>query len=258
MSRPPGPTEHDPFVGHAPARTPGALGRNDAGDPDVAATAGDTPGPLGINDYGALLANTGPSQLGIGRPIAGPPNAGALPVGVDDVVKTVTSCATGKALFAKAKAANNKKNLVIKLGKTEFGGFVDTDTGVITLDSRLNKCTAIDALVQELTNLASKPDFDKLDEETIKGNVSRADYIRRTEQIEFRGLLNILKVFDETKARTGCRTCSRVYQRKYAKSFDAYYKYMLSDEYGKAHGEKIGARWDRGAKEAYEKKHPKK
>ena len=52
--------------------------------------------------------------------------------------------------------------------------------------------------------------------------------------------MNILKVFDETKARTGCKTCSRDYQRKYAKSFDASYKYMLSDEYGKVHGEKIG------------------
>lgn len=256
MSRHPGPTQHDPFAGHAPARTPGTLGRNDAGDPDVAATAGDTPGPLGINDYGALLANAGSSQLGIGRPIAGPPSAGALPVGADEVVKAVTSCATGKRLFAEAKAANNRKEPVVKLGTTKFGGFVDTDTGVITLDRRLDKCTAIDVLVQELTNLASKPDFDKLDEEAEKGNVSRADYIRKTEEIEFRGLQNILKVFDETKARTGCKTCSRDYQRKYAKSFAEFYKYLSSDKYGKAHAEKIGARWDKGAKEAYEKKHP--
>jgi hypothetical protein len=34
-----------------PSRTPGPLGHNDQGDPNVYSSFGDTPGPLGINDY---------------------------------------------------------------------------------------------------------------------------------------------------------------------------------------------------------------
>jgi hypothetical protein len=34
-----------------PARTPGPLGVNDHGDPDVTTRLGDTPGPLGVNDH---------------------------------------------------------------------------------------------------------------------------------------------------------------------------------------------------------------
>jgi hypothetical protein len=39
------------YSSSTPARTPGALGRNDAGDPNTCSALGDTPGPLGINDY---------------------------------------------------------------------------------------------------------------------------------------------------------------------------------------------------------------
>lgn len=258
MSRLPGSTQHDAFAQRLPARTPGVLGCNDAADPGACAEAGDTPGPLGVNDSASLLADAESASLGVGQRLAGPPSAGGLPVGVNEVVKAVTSSPTGRALFAKAKAANKNRDPVVKLGTTEFGGFVDTETGVITLDGRLDKCTAIDVLVQELTNLASAADFAKLDAETEKGNVSRADYIKQTEVIEFRGLQNILKVFDETKATTHCKTCSRDYQRQYAKSFDQFFRYMSGDEYGKRHLEKIGARWDAGAKAAYEKKHPKR
>ena len=249
MSRVPGPTQHDAFAERVPARTPGTLGSKDAADPDAYAEAGDIPGPLGVK---------GGASLGLGQRLAGPPSVGGLPVGVNEVVNAVTSSTTGRALFAKAKAANKNKDPVVKLGITEFGGFADTETGVITLDRRLDKCTAIDVLVQELTNLASAPNFAKVDAETEKGDVSRADYIKRTEEIEFRGLQNILKVFDETKAKTHCKTCSRDYQRQYGASFDQYFRYMSGDKYGKRHLEKIGARWDAGAKAAYEKKHPKR
>jgi hypothetical protein len=258
MSKIPGSAQHDMFADFVPARTPGTLGHLDAGDPDILAAAGDTPGSLGINDHASILADGGLAFIGVGRPIAGPPSAESLPVGVPELVNIVKSSKTGLALYAKAVGVNQRREPVIKLGRAEFGGFVDTDNGVITLDERLDKCKAIDVLVQELTNLASKPDFDLLDSQTIKGDVSRADYIRRTEGIEFRGLQNILRVFDETKRKTGCQTCTRDYQRKYAENLKGFLKYMGSDEYGKKHEEKIGARWDLGAKREYDKKHQKK
>jgi hypothetical protein len=55
----PGPTQHDPFSRHAPARTFGPLGVNDAADPNQPSRLGDTPGPLGVNDHAALKANGG-------------------------------------------------------------------------------------------------------------------------------------------------------------------------------------------------------
>jgi hypothetical protein len=47
----PGPAGIDPRPLAAP-RTPGTLGRNDAGDPNTTARLGDTPGPAGTNDHG--------------------------------------------------------------------------------------------------------------------------------------------------------------------------------------------------------------
>jgi hypothetical protein len=176
---------------------------------------------------------------------------------VAEVIKAVVSCSTGRAIFAKARRENGGSDPVVQPGTTQFGGSTDTDGGVIMLDHRLNPCQAIDILVQELTNLASKSDFDKLDKETLNGNVSRLDYIRKNEEIEFRGLRNILKVFDETKASTGCTNTTREYQRQYANSFENYFRYFNSDPYGREHGEIYGRRWDKGAREAYENKHPR-
>jgi DNA-binding ferritin-like protein (Dps family) len=65
MSRPPGPTQHDPFSPVVPSRTPGSLGCRDAAEPNCRAALGDTPGPLGVNDRGhfpgsVLLAEASP------------------------------------------------------------------------------------------------------------------------------------------------------------------------------------------------------
>jgi hypothetical protein len=54
----PGPLRPDPFSKLLPAETPGPLGINDAGDPNVSAQSGDTPGPLGRNDYAEPFANS--------------------------------------------------------------------------------------------------------------------------------------------------------------------------------------------------------
>ena len=43
-------TSHNPLSRFKPSRTPGSLGRNDAGDPDTLTLRGDTPGSLGLND----------------------------------------------------------------------------------------------------------------------------------------------------------------------------------------------------------------
>lgn len=212
------------------------------------------------NDPGTTALMTHQPPLPVGHRTAHthtPRRIAGMILVVAEVIKAVVSCSTGRAIFAKAKRENGGSDPVVQLGTTKFGGSTDTDSGVITLDQRLKPCEAIDVLVQELTNLASKSDFDKLDEEALNGNVSRLDFIRKREQIEFRGLQNILKVFGETKASTGCTNTTREYQRQYANSFEDYFTYLNSDPYGRAHGENIGKIWDRGARGAYENKHPR-
>jgi flagellum-specific peptidoglycan hydrolase FlgJ len=44
-----------PYGPVCPARTPGPLGINDQGDPNVTSLLGNTPGPLGVNDHGQAL-----------------------------------------------------------------------------------------------------------------------------------------------------------------------------------------------------------
>src|SRR5262245_29761823 len=57
-SRPPGVTPPDPTSSKLPGRTPGPLGRNDAGDPNARALPGDTPGPLGTSgDAGSFTTS---------------------------------------------------------------------------------------------------------------------------------------------------------------------------------------------------------
>ena len=68
MSHSAGPECKDPLSPVLPARTPGCLGRNDAGDPSVNACAGDTPGSLGVNDGAAQLCGPAMPKVGLDPP----------------------------------------------------------------------------------------------------------------------------------------------------------------------------------------------
>jgi len=66
-TRVPGPEGSNPSPVAVAARTPGPLGVNDAGDPNVTAKLGDTPGPAGVNDHGDPNL---PAAKGAGGPAA--------------------------------------------------------------------------------------------------------------------------------------------------------------------------------------------
>jgi len=82
----PGPTGTDSLL-VLPARTPGPLGHNDAGDPDVTTQLGDTPGPVGLNDHGdpSLPTATASGQQDIARL----PNGTVVSPGADGKMKTL-------------------------------------------------------------------------------------------------------------------------------------------------------------------------
>jgi hypothetical protein len=170
---------------------------------------------------------------------------------VDELKKMLDACDGKLGIWAKAKKANKDKDPKITPGS---GDWTDTQTGEITLNKTQDKCNAVQVLVQELSNLSRKADFDKLDNSALAGDVSRADYIKQTEQIEYEtGVKNVLTAFDACKDVWKCKTAEKEWARK-AKDFEDYFKNFLNP----SHKEHYGKWWDDNCKSAYDKKHAKK
>jgi hypothetical protein len=159
-------------------------------------------------------------------------------------------CDGGLGIRAKAKAANNNKDPTIVPGDDNY---VETQIGQITLERSQDKCTAVQVLVQELSNLSRKAAFESLDTSARAGDVARDDYIKRTELIEYEtGVQNVLTAFDACKDQWPCPTAEKEWARP-AKDFQDYYDNYLSGKHKASYGEW----WDSNARDAYQKKHAK-
>jgi hypothetical protein len=185
-------------------------------------------------------------EKGDGGKVKAPP-----PWTVGELKGMLNTCDGKLGIWAKAKKANKDKDPKIVPGA---GDWTDTQTGEITLDKTQDKCNAVQVLVQELSNLSRKADFDKLDNSALAGDLSRADYIKQTELIEYEtGVQNVLTAFDACKDVWKCTTAEKEWARK-AKDFEDYFKHFLSP----SHKEHYGKWWDDNCKAAYDKKHAKK
>jgi hypothetical protein len=170
---------------------------------------------------------------------------------VDDLKKMLNSCDGGLGIWAKAKKANDGKDPKIVLGT---GGRTIWATGTITLDKTQDKCFAVQQLIQELSNMSREDDFEKLSASALKGDVSRENFIRGYEQIEYDvGVKNVLSAFDACKDKWPCKTTPKEWARA-AKDFNEYFDKFLSP----VHKEGYGKWWDDNCKKAYDKKHAKK
>jgi hypothetical protein len=170
---------------------------------------------------------------------------------VEELKKMLDTCDGGLGIWAKAKKANKDKDPIVAPGA---GGEVEPSTGKITLDRTLDKCAAVQQLIQELSNLSRKADFDKLDHSALAGGVPRDDYIKDTERIEYEsGVKNVLTAFDSCKDKWPCTTSPKEWARK-AKNFDEYFTKLLSPK----HKEFYGDWWDKNCKKAFDKKQAKK
>jgi hypothetical protein len=173
----------------------------------------------------------------------------------EDLKRNVQTCDGGTKVWEKAKAANGGRDPTVKAGASAIGsgGQVDINKGEITLDPGQDCCIATQVLIQELSNLSHKADFEKATKEAAAGNLSREDYIKANERAEYDGVRNVITAFDACKDKWGCTTCEKEWARKYT-TFDDYYNKALSNE----HKEYYGKHWDATFKTAYEKKHPAK
>jgi hypothetical protein len=163
-------------------------------------------------------------------------------------------CDGGTGIMAAATAANGGKAPTIKIGKPSsgFDAETDTTTGTITI-KKMDPCSEVDKLIIELSNLSHKADFAKINSDVAAGKLSRDEYIKGNEKLEYDGVKTALKAFDKCSKTWGCKTSSFEWARS-AKDFNDYFKSFL----GNNHKEHYGKFWDSNYKPAYDKAHPPK
>jgi hypothetical protein len=157
--------------------------------------------------------------------------------------ENLKKCDEGAAIFEKAKKANSGRNPTIVVGtpSSGFGAETDTSTGTVTVNKSSDPCMATQQVSFELANLSRKGDFDKLDSDMAKCTISRDDYIRSSERIEYENLQTALKAFDACKDKWGCSgQTSRYEWSRSAKTFDEYFNNFLAND----HKEHYGKIWD--------------
>jgi hypothetical protein len=171
---------------------------------------------------------------------------------VDELKQMLKACDGGLDIWAKAKKANNDKDPEIERGSiAPFLGLTNRSLGKITLESKLNKCGAVQVLIFELTNLSRKADFDEVDCAALAGELSRAEYIWRNEKIErVASLVNEIHAFDACQDKWRCEPNERVSKPGllYMDS-DEYYAYLAAT--AAAHLEHYGKWWDEHYKTVY-------
>jgi len=175
---------------------------------------------------------------------------------VSAIVDNVRACDGGLGLMDLARKANKNNDPIVRAGPVSpFRGDTDVTTGTIRISTSFNLCAATQTLVQELSNLTRAGDLTAVSTEAAAGDVSRADFIRRIERIEYEtGVRNVLTAFDACKTRWGCpqgATSEKEWARN-VRGFDDYFARLLSN----THKEHYGTFWDTHYKAAYDRKHP--
>jgi len=162
--------------------------------------------------------------------------------------KLLDACDGGLAIWSKAKKANKNKDPTVTPGNRSN---TDSSTGDITLDQTLDQCHAVQALIHELSNLASLDQINQVNALASAGDLSRDDFIKMLEKIEYNvGVKNVLTAFDACKDKWLCKDSTMEFARK-AKNFEEYFQKLLLP----AHKENYGQEWDKRFKNAYDKKH---
>jgi len=174
-----------------------------------------------------------------------------------DIKSALDSCDGGAGTWAAAKAANGGTDPTLVKGNSVIGtgGSVNTGTGVITLDDKYDKCNTIETLIQETSNMSHKADFDKVDADAAAGKLSRDEYIRAKEKIEYQGVQKALQAEKACTAKWGCSKNSFSYASvtdSQATNFDDYFNHWL----GSDHKDYWGNAWDSRYRDAYSAAHP--
>jgi hypothetical protein len=223
----------------------------DSGSPGQAAA--DAANSFGDSPPGAVAPCSSLGPGGSGKRLGKASHYGGSAWTQADIKANLDSCDGGTYIWSRAKAANGGNDPVIKDGSTRFGAETNLTNGVITINPGMNKCEAKQLAMMELTNLAHKSDFDNSDCDCESGTLSREDYIRAGEEIEWDGMKNALAAFDACRATWGCGdTATSIFDcYRGATSFDDYYSRVPQ-----SHKDVYGDDWDMNCKANWDKQHP--
>ncbi len=174
----------------------------------------------------------------------------------DTIKKNLSTCDGGTNAWDKAKQAVGKDPNV-KVAHTKLGTPAETekDGFTITINPTSNCCDATESLLFELHNVEYGPKFHTLFVDAAAGNVSRDDFAKSMERLEYEGLKRSWETFDKCKAKWGCGEDAESFADSFkgAKDFDDYFKHYVDPD----HTEKYRTQWDELYKDAYQKKHGK-
>jgi hypothetical protein len=178
----------------------------------------------------------------------------------EDLWANIKKCDPSKRVFDEALKVSRGKAPSIVPGKggsveaTEKKGFV------ITLTKDLDTCDATQQLVFELTNMANAAKFNDLDKRCEAGDVSREDYIKENERLEYVwAAKNAINAFDSCKKMWGCNNpCRYEWARPpEGKTYEEYFETAFK-KVSAEHKEHYGKIWDDDCKTEYNRKHPPK
>lgn len=183
-----------------------------------------------------------------GTPASDCPGCCGEPIG------NVTRCC-GTEVYEAAQRANGGRAPTIRIGRPSagFGGETDTSTGTITVSDTLDACQQTQVALFELANLAAKDEFDRVDAQARAGELSREDYARAMERIEYNNLKTAAAAEANCMAQWGCagQTPRHAWVNG-ARDFDDYYDNHLADSH-KNHYRNF---WDSAYRAAYRARHP--
>lgn len=192
-----------------------------------------------------------PPQTGNKRPAQG-----LTPVDLEQLRKDLAACDGGTGIYAKAKAANGGKDPVFLSGDSvmKTGGNTFLATGEIILDPGQSRPDAVGTAIFELTNLSNKARFSQVTTDAAAGKLSREEYTRANEAIEYEAGINEL---------IAARACARQwgappgwksgldYLTK-AKDFEDFYEHYLHA----SHKAYYQGGWDKSYATAFRDAHP--
>ena len=127
-----------------------------------------------------------------------------------------------------------------------FSGDTNLNTGTITIDPKklANRDEAWEVLAFELGNLTQKDAFLAVDRDGEQGLLSREEYIRRVERLEYNNHPAEKAIYDEIKPDVPFLDAWAM------KPFEEFYMELAEN-----HKENYGKFWDNDYKSAYEKRH---
>lgn len=220
---------------------------SDAGGP-----AGDLPGAVAAAK--GAFPDSPPTSVVVCKPGKGKKAAPPAPCPADKIKKNLDACDGGTGAWDAAKKSLGK-DPTVEVKKTKSGFDAETDGGTIRIAPTPNCCDATESLLFELHNVESSSKFTKIEADAAAGKLSREDYTRSNEHVEYDGLKRSWTVFDKCSKTWGCGPAAKSFADGFrkAKDFDDYYDHYL----GKSHKDHYRKFWDKNYKAAYDKKHKK-